>query len=394
MKNRQIIRALTVMVALLTMQGAKAQQTVQREPVSEPVDFFVPHWYLGAQIGAAADVGETTLGNLVSPALQLTGGYRWSELLGVRASLSGLWAKNRYAYPKATYKWNFIQPAIDLEADVTNLMMGWDAERPYAVRAFAGLGLAYSFGNDDAEKADERFNEYYLKLNNGEWNYVIVGTEFQKLWTGGRWNPVVRAGVSGEYKLTEDLALTLELNGNMLPDHFNSKRGKNDNRDWHFNALVGVRWNLGPSRGRTEAVYRDIPVVVPEEKPKKDPRFQDDDAIAMTENVQFELNKSIIRESEHEKIIRVARYLINHPQSHVELTGFADKLTGNATINQRLSVERAQAVAQFLVNRGISRDRISKYAKGDRVQPFKVNEDNRVTICIVIEEGLKKQVDL
>jgi outer membrane protein OmpA-like peptidoglycan-associated protein len=135
-------------------------------------------------------------------------------------------------------------------------------------------------------------------------------------------------------------------------------------------------------------------VVVPEEKPKKDPRFQDDDAIAMTENVQFELNKSIIRESEHEKIIRVARYLINHPQSHVELTGFADKLTGNATINQRLSVERAQAVAQFLVNRGISRDRISKYAKGDRVQPFSVNEDNRVTICIVIEEGLKKQVDL
>jgi outer membrane protein OmpA-like peptidoglycan-associated protein len=394
MKNKRIVRALTVMVALLTIQGSWAQQTVQRELVSEPIDFFVPHWYVGGQIGAAADVGETTLGNLVSPAIQLTGGYRWSEILGVRATLSGLWAKNRYAYPKATYKWNFIQPSVDLEADVTNLIGGWDGNRPFAVRAFAGLGLAYSFGNGDAEKADERFNEYYQKLNNGEWNYVIVGTEFQKLWTGGRWNPVVRAGVSGEYKLTEDLALTLEVNGNMLPDHFNSKRGKNDNRDWHFNALVGVRLNLGPSRGRTEAVYREIPVVVPEEKPKKDPRFQDDDAIAMTENVQFELNKSIIRESEHEKIIRVARYLINHPQSHVELTGFADKLTGNATINQRLSVERAQAVAQFLVNRGISRDRISKYAKGDRVQPFSVNEDNRVTICIVIEEGLKKQVDL
>ena len=209
------------MVALLTIQGSWAQQTVQRELVSEPIDFFVPHWYVGGQIGAAADVGETTLGNLVSPAIQLTGGYRWSEILGVRATLSGLWAKNRYAYPKATYKWNFIQPSVDLEADVTNLIGGWDGNRPFAVRAFAGLGVAYSFGNGDAEKADERFNEYYQKLNNGEWNYVIVGTEFQKLWTGGRWNPVVRAGVSGEYKLTEDLALTLEVNGNMLPDHFN-----------------------------------------------------------------------------------------------------------------------------------------------------------------------------
>ena len=54
---------------------------------------------------------------------------------------------------------------------------------------------------------------------------------------------------------------------------------------------------------------------------------------------------------------------------------------------------RAQAVSQFLIDRGISAQRISKYAKGDRVQPFAVNEDNRVTICLVIEEDLKKEVD-
>ena len=125
------------------------------------------------------------------------------------------------------------------------------------------------------------------------------------------------------------------------------------------------------------------------EKPKQ---FQDDDAVALTEYVQFELNKSVIRSSQYQKILHVVQYLNSHPESHVELTGFADKLTGTPTINQRLSQERAAAVAQFIIDRGIDRSRISKYAKGDRVQPFAVNEDNRVTICIVIEEGLKKEV--
>jgi outer membrane protein OmpA-like peptidoglycan-associated protein len=149
--------------------------------------------------------------------------------------------------------------------------------------------------------------------------------------------------------------------------------------------MVGLRYNLGPSYGILEPEYTEIPQPIP-------PQFQDEDGVALVEYVQFEINKSIIRSSEVNKIMRVVQYLHEHPQAHVELTGFADKLTGNASINQRLSVERAHAVSQFLSDRGISSDRISRYAKGDRVQPFQVNEDNRVTICIVIDEGLTEEV--
>ena len=369
-------KKLVVMLLALTgiLSGTSAQNgTVRRELVSPAHYFFVPHWKLGIQAGGAYDIGEAKFQDLLSPALQITAGYHFNEYFGVRAGLSGLWARNRYAYPEAKYKWNFVQPAVDLQADLTNLFMGWNPERLFTIYAFLGAGAAYEFNNDEAEEANQRF-----------------GIDFQKLWQDNRWNPVVRGGLGADFQLTDNVAIGLETNANMLPDHFNSKRGKGDNRDWHFNALVGVKINLGPSHGRMEAQYREMvepaPVV---EKPKQ---FQDDDAVAMTEYVQFELNKSVIRSSQYQKIIRVAQYLNSHPQSHVELTGFADKLTGTPTINQRLSQERASAVAQFLIDRGISRSRISKYAKGDRVQPFQVNEDNRVTICIVIEEGLKKEV--
>ena len=50
--------------------------------------FFVPHWYVKAQGGAAVDVGEATFEQLVSPALQLSAAYRFTEYFGLRGSVS------------------------------------------------------------------------------------------------------------------------------------------------------------------------------------------------------------------------------------------------------------------------------------------------------------------
>ena len=78
----------------------------------------------------------------------------------------------------------------------------------------------------------------------------------------------------------------------------------------------------------------------------------------------------------------IAEYLKRNPGSKVTVTGYADKGTGNSTINKRISVKRAQAVADMLVNKyGISFSRIVTDSKGDTEQPF-VGDKNRVSICI------------
>ena len=64
------------------------------------------------------------------------------------------------------------------------------------------------------------------------------------------------------------------------------------------------------------------------------------------------------------------------------MCGYADKNTGNARINKKLSKERAEAVAEALKAQGISADRITVDYKGDTVQPFSTMEENRVTVCI------------
>ena len=51
-------------------------------------------------------------------------------------------------------------------------------------------------------------------------------------------------------------------------------------------------------------------------------------------------------------------------------------------INERLSKNRAEAVATMLKEKGIDNQRITIDYKGDTVQPFATIEENRVSICI------------
>lgn len=353
-----------LMICTLIMANPQQGNDGERKLLSPGRAFFVPHWYVKAQGGLAYDVGEAKFSQLLSPSLQLTMGYQFNELFGVRAGVSGLWARNRYAYPLAEYKWNFIQPAIDAELNLTTLILGSNPERLTKVYAFAGAGVAYSFNNDDAEEASKRY-----------------GIEYQKLWTGSRWNPVVRGGIGVDYQITDNIAIGAEVNANMLPDHFNSKAGKKDNKDWHFNALIGVKFTIGKSHGRTEPIYEEVVKPVPE------PKFVDVpiEKISFNVNIHFLINQSVIRSNQIPKLTRLLQYLNEHPRAFIRLSGFADKDTGTPEINMRLSRERSQVVSQYLQDAGIEEWRIRRFAKGDKVQPFDIPEDNRVCICFVYD---------
>ena len=235
--------------------------------------------------------------------------------------------------------------------------------------AFAGLGVAYSFNNDEAVEADKRY-----------------GIDFKKLWTGQRWNPVAKFGLGADYKVTENLSFGAEVNVNMLPDHFNSKLGRNDNRDWHFNALISLKYSIGKSHGRTEDVYEEI-YHLPMPEPVKQEEFVDVpvEKISFNVNIHFLINQSVIRSNQIPKLSRLLQYLREHPKAFIRLSGYADKETGTPLINMRLSRERAQVVSQYLQDAGIQEWRIRRFAKGDKVQPFDIPEDNRVCICYVYD---------
>lgn len=81
-------------------------------------------------------------------------------------------------------------------------------------------------------------------------------------------------------------------------------------------------------------------------------------------SVFFDINKSeIASKKDLVNVKELAEYAKSNDKT-VVVTGFADSATGSAAYNQTLSEKRAQAVADALVNMGVSRDKIETSGQG------------------------------
>ena len=179
----------------------------------------------------------------------------------------------------------------------------------------------------------------------------------------------------------------LEGNANMISDKYNSKKA--DNPDWYFNALAGVRINLGKSyTKKAKPVEEPAPAPAPKQeyvapKPEPKPAPVEKKVEEIRRDIFFTINSYKIAPAEDAKIREVVDYLGKNPEAKVVVTGYADKGTGNERINDRIAAKRAAAVVWMLEKcYGISAERITEESKGARVQPFAENNMNRVSIMI------------
>jgi outer membrane protein OmpA-like peptidoglycan-associated protein len=73
--------------------------------------------------------------------------------------------------------------------------------------------------------------------------------------------------------------------------------------------------------------------------------------------VNFELGKAVLLPISREILQEVARSLVTNPQVRVEVAGHTDS-TGSVAVNERLSLARAESVKAFLVENGVTAERM------------------------------------
>lgn len=349
-----------------------------QEQKTETVDAFKPHWYLQAQVGGQYTLGEISFGDLISPNAQLSAGYNFSSIFGVRLGVNAWQSKAGWdGATEYNWKWNYVAPNADLTVNLSNLLCGYKAERKFNVSWFAGLGANIAFGNDEAQDV----------------NVALGGSEENRQNLSGLWDGTAvrlqgRTGFMADYSINERWSLGLELQANILNDNYNSKGGKNS--DWFFNGLVGVKYNLGKPSQKKEVVVPAAPERIIErvvervvEKPAPVQQAAQQVVEPLRRDIFFTISSTTITAAEMQKVKDIADYLNKYSNATVQITGYADKGTGNATINKNLSVKRAQAVVDALTkNYGIAASRIKSDSKGDTEQPFEEAILNRVSICI------------
>ena len=331
MKMKKLI--LSALMLTATMAGYAQETAAQDEQKGTTEYVFAPHWFLQLQAGGQYTTGECDFGKLLSPNVQIGIGRQFTPVIGARLALKA-W--------KESYKFTYFNPSLDLMINFAGFNYNPNHLVDYGIIAGIGANIRSKMNEDDYNG----LNTYLTsKAYNPNGNYVPLYENKSNTLVNGKF------GAFLDFKVSDAVKLGLEATYNLTGSKFNIK-----NEGGYVDKIVE----------KIVEVEKPAPVVEP-----------------LRRDIFFEINKTVIRDSEAQKVKDIADYLNAHPTAKVMITGYADAGTGNDRINDRLAKGRADVVVKALKEQyGIAESRISFDSKGSRVQPFADNDSNRVSICI------------
>ena len=93
--------------------------------------------------------------------------------------------------------------------------------------------------------------------------------------------------------------------------------------------------------------------------------------VNLPDGVTFATGSATINSAFRATLNNVAASMVQYPNSLVDVYGYTDT-TGSTELNQRLSEQRAQAVANYLIGQGVSSSRIRWQGYGEQYEHLKV----------------------
>lgn len=359
------------------------------------------NWYFGINAGVGFTAGFDNDGHFkntkfkgIAPNAGLRIGKNLTTVFGLAAEASayGLTNEKSVLYSKTFI--NATNISLLGTFNLSNLFSGYPGEpRAFEVIALGGFGWMHQYGN-----AFDKVNALTSKValdfafNLGAdkaWQFYVEPNIVYALdgWTNG-----VNSNHGMKYNFNDAvLGINLGLNykfGNSNGSHnfvkaqlrdqaeidglnakINELRADNDAKSGQLSAKDQQIADLQKKLADCEA--RPVQIV---ENVKKETVLQP--------IVIFRQGKSTIDPAQYASVEMVAKYMRNHPEAKVLVRGYASP-EGDAELNQRLSVARAEAVQTALINRyKIAADRITTEGLGATDKLSEEIDFNRVAMFV------------
>ena len=330
-----------------------------------------PHAFVGVQGGAMRAYNFEGIDREWSPMAAFNIGYNFTQVFGLRLQANG--SKWTADVPGGEYKSKVGNLDLDMLFNLSNVFF---PNRNNFVNVIAIAGTPFNLALPHSW-----IDNYAYSVSKGS----------------DRWNTAWKVGGQLDFNIAKHWSINVEGGTNYVRQ---KNDGLNDNNKWWPYAMAGITYKFGFKKSKKEApapapTYVQEPVreepVNPAPAPKvvekpQPPKKEEPKPVVkpakVAENIFFDLSKSNINDSQNSKIDAIVKFANENPNAKISLVGYADKETGTASFNKRLSDQRVKEVKNVLVKKGIKANRITTESKGDTVQPFANNDDNRVVIAV------------
>lgn len=347
---------------------------------------FWSNWFFSVGGGAQVLFGNNDhIGKFkdrVAPTINVSVGKWVTPGLAVRMQYSGLQVKGFTHSETAPYivggprddgsykqRWDYMNLHGDLMINLNALFGGYNPDRVYEIIPYIGAGWAHSYTRPRVDAAT--FN----------------------------------AGIINRFRLSSAVDLQLELSATGLEGKFDGERGGKRDYDGILGATLGITYYF-PTRG----FQRPMPQLISEieldqmraqmnamaaanmelqqqlANAQQPVEVQETEAVVVTDaniaprTVFFTIGSDRLSPQAEMNLSYLAEKMKQFPDTKYTVNGYADSATGTPSLNERLSMQRAQAVKDLLVRKyGISADRLT-VAAGGGVDKFGQPILNRVVL--------------
>lgn len=378
---KKILMVLAVAgLSSVAMAQSTRYDNVPSEKYSVFTNKFWDNWFISAGAGAEMLIGNSdvhnSIGDRISPTFNVALGKWFTPGLGLRLQYSGLEAKGSRrgfgsfakgqpdAFGYYDQKFHYMNLHGDVLFNLNALFGGYNPKRVYEVIPYLGAGFTHSYSGVNKSQA--------LAVN---------------------------AGIINKFRVSDAIDINLELSSMMVENKFDRELGGKKDFDGVVAATVGLTYHFKqrgfnkPSKAEqliSEAELRDMRnrmnMLSAENQNLKDelanrPEPTTREVVKTVADVTpysvfFTIGSAAISDRAMVNIEHLADYLKKYPDVNVQLVGYADAATGSPALNSRLSTQRAEAVANVLVDKfGISRNRIVTEGQGgvDKYQKIYLN---------------------
>lgn len=356
----------------LTAMAQEAYDDEARELGYRPY----PYTFIQVQGGIGETFTNASFTDIMTPTASIGFGRFFAPAIGARLHVNGWQSKGGFKSIKDTYKFNYINTDIDLLLNLTN-MFSKRSHHFLNVILVGGVGLNYAWHNNDMDKI--LLNNPPLENTNNAWGKDKSREDLL--------SHNLRAGVLLDFNIAKNWNLGIEVDFNSLDDRFNSKFSNRD--DWMMTAQLSLTYKFGlknPPAPKQDHGGIDQPTVPDGGNVPTVPVTDQNTTIVKEVTPLKEVVYYAINVSDPKNVDAVAaecaRWARENPTKKLYVTGYADKGTGTAVINQRISDARAKKMVEALKGAGVIDSQIVAEGVGDKVQPFANNDDNR---CVIIE---------